>query len=147
MNTNLILAVAVAAAGLLCGPILQPAVIGVLPSIGWGTISVFFIIGTLAPPVTLVILAAGSHYSAMSRVWSVFFLVAVFLISAGASALLFSSGSAWTTPSSFAFIALGLGSVAILGFLKLRLLRSQARKAARDASSAEPSCPPPDEGR
>lgn len=131
MKTNLILPVAIAALGLVVGPTLQPAVVSNLPSIGWWTLTIMFIGSGLVPPLALALLASGEHYIAMARSWTLLFLLAIFLISAGVSAPVFATDPRWTTPASYVFFALGCGLVAMLSLLKLRLLRASARKAAR----------------
>lgn len=121
---------ATAIAGALSGPALQPAIVNPLPTIGWGTLGVMLTLGVLAPPLTLLILAAGAHYTAMARVWSGFYFLAVFLLAAGAGAIILPPGSALGDPTSLVFLAWGLGFMGILGLMKLHLLRTSARKAS-----------------
>lgn len=132
---DIVLAVLAAAAGLLSGSVIQPALVGSLPTIGWGTIVTMFIVATLALPGTLMLLSMGERYVAMALSWTVFFLIGVFFVAAGLGALALATSPPWETPSSYLLLVWGAGVLISLTMLKLWLARIQAKKSARTSAS------------
>ena len=120
MNTRLALA---AAAGLVAGPQALAVVSGSLPLVEWATLMMVFVACALALPVVLALLAAGSHYKAMVRSWSVGFVAAVFVVSAGATALVTSASAGRFGPQSLFVLVIGGGLFAGLGSVKWVLFR------------------------
>jgi hypothetical protein len=137
MKRDILLGVVAATAGLLSGSLIQPAIVGSLPAIGWSTIVTMFVIAALALPGTLVLLSMGERYEAMALSWTVFFLIGVFFLSAGAGALALAASPPWAIPSSYLLLAWGAGALSSLTLLKLWLARLGAKKAARAAASSD----------
>lgn len=135
MKRDILLGLVAAVAGLLSGSLIQPAVVGSLPAIGWGTIVTMFVIASLALPGSLVLLSMGERYGAMALSWTVFFLIGVFFLAAGAGALVLAPEPPWATPGSYLFVAWGAGVLTSLTLLKLWLARIAAKKAARAAAA------------
>jgi len=130
MKTGPALSIVAATAGLLCGPMAQPWVANRLPDLGWSALLIVFVACALAPPVVLMLLAAGEHYQAMVRSWTAFFFCALFIVAAGASAFVVSAYTKAIDPSSLVLFACGLGVLASLYFVKLALLKTRSKTGA-----------------
>jgi len=130
MKSGSALSIVAATAGLLCGAAVQGLVTHGFPSLGWSALLMIFIVCALAPPVVLMLLAAGEHYKAMVRSWTAFFFVAVFILATGVSVFLVSAYTEAVGPSSLVLFTCGLGFLTSLYFVKMALLKAGSKKRA-----------------
>ncbi|RRR98824.1 hypothetical protein EIP75_23915 [Aquabacterium soli] len=123
MNTRVVLVSLALLVGLFSGPSSLESAGLSQPPVQWSDLAFIFFGSTIALPVVLGFQALVGNNKALRLGWSIFSLIAIFLvatgISAGATALL--QGTLF--PHSFLFLVLGLGT--LLGAVLTRTIFSQ----------------------
>jgi hypothetical protein len=127
MNTRTLVIAAVALVGLVFGPAVLRAVPNGQPAIGWFTYLLVFGGCAIGLPVGLASLGTGGRYRSMTRLWSLLGVLAILLVTSGASAAVLSLGSAGLGPSSLLSLASGAGMLAGLAMVKLAVRKARAR--------------------
>jgi hypothetical protein len=126
MNPRTFVIAAVAVIGVVLGPFVLPALPLGQASIGWFTCLLVFIGCAIGLPVVLASVGTSGRYKGMTRLWSLFGILAILLLASGASTAALSLGSAGFGPASLLALAFGAGLLAGLGVVKLALRQARA---------------------
>ena len=123
MNTRVVLISLALLGGLLSGPSSLKSAALSQPPIQWGNLVFIFFGCALALPLVLGFQALVGNNKALRLGWSIFSLIAIFLVATGISASTTSLLQGTLLPHSLLFLTLGVGT--ILGAVATRTIFSK----------------------